>query len=51
MNENKNVKSQFHYGSIKTLNDEEFDEVQYESQFHYGSIKTIIFTNINDMID
>ncbi len=33
-------RSQFHYGSIKTLNYNEICSIEVMSQFHYGSIKT-----------
>ena len=33
-------KSQFHYGSIKTIENVENSTTSNTSQFHYGSIKT-----------
>ena len=36
----QNAKSQFHYGSIKTLLDKQSQFSISASQFHYGSIKT-----------
>ena len=34
------LKSQFHYGSIKTVVSKQTKLRGHESQFHYGSIKT-----------
>ena len=34
------LKSQFHYGSIKTEVAEIIEKINQLSQFHYGSIKT-----------
>ena len=41
-------KSQFHYGSIKTITNKIIETDKKVSQFHYGSIKTrkILINNV-----
>ncbi len=41
------ILSQFHYGSIKTVDIVVLDEYDFRSQFHYGSIKTLYFDSKN----